>query len=58
MPILGEQATGRNNNLNLVRLVAALAVLVSHAWPITGGPQTAEPLQELTVKEQRLGQFI
>ena len=24
---------GRGNNFNLIRMVAALAVLVSHAWP-------------------------
>lgn len=45
---LGEFVEGRDNNLDFIRLVAALAVLVSHAWPITGGPGTIEPLQGLT----------
>lgn len=38
----------RENNLNLLRLVAALAVMVSHAWPIVHGPGTAEPLEAAT----------
>ena len=34
----------RQNNLNAIRLVAALAVTVSHAWPIVHGAETVEPL--------------
>jgi len=45
---LSEVVDGRDNNLDLIRLVAAFAVLISHAWPITGGPGTIEPLQDLT----------
>ncbi|MBI1220928.1 MAG: acyltransferase family protein [Rhodobacteraceae bacterium] len=45
---LGDVAQGRDNNFNLIRLCAATAVLVSHAWPLTGGPGTPEPLQRLT----------
>ena len=45
---LGEVAQGRDNNFNLIRLCAATAVLVSHAWPLTRGPGTVEPLQRLT----------
>lgn len=41
---LGELARGRDNNLNLIRMVAATAVLVSHAWPLTMGPSAIEPL--------------
>lgn len=37
-------ATGRDNNFNLLRMVAASAVLVSHAWPIALGKNTLEPL--------------
>ena len=37
--------TSRLNNLNLLRLIAAFAVMVSHAWPIVHGPGTPEPLQ-------------
>ncbi|PFG62644.1 peptidoglycan/LPS O-acetylase OafA/YrhL [Thioclava sp. ES.031] len=41
-------ATGQDNNLNLIRLVAAFCVLVSHAWPISLGPQALEPLEATT----------
>src|SRR5262245_22570122 len=40
---LGERATGRDNNFNLVRLIAAALVLVSHSWPLSGTP--GEPLE-------------
>ena len=45
---LGDVATGRDNNFNLIRIVAATAVLVSHAWPIALGANVVEPLQALT----------
>ena len=45
---LGVAAQGRDNNFNLIRMLAAGAVLVSHAWPLTYGPGTAEPLQAQT----------
>lgn len=45
---LGSVSNGRANNLNLIRLLAAGAVLVSHAWPITQGPGAVEPLQAET----------
>jgi len=35
---------GRENNFNLLRIIAAGAVLVSHAYPISSGPETPEPL--------------
>jgi len=40
---LAERARGRDNNFNLVRLLAAGLVLVSHSWPLTGTP--GEPLE-------------
>ena len=40
---LGNRATGRDNNFNLVRLFAAVLVLVSHSWPLSGTP--GEPLE-------------
>ena len=46
---------GRDNNFNLVRIVAALAVLVSHAFAVTTGDETSEPLRALTGLS--LGQF-
>lgn len=45
MARLSELAQGRDNNLNLIRAVAAVAVLVSHAVPIALGSTPAEPLE-------------
>lgn len=45
MTRLGSVATGRDNNLNLIRMLAAFAVLVSHAWPLDLGSGTPEPLK-------------
>ena len=47
MTTLGDHSTGRDNNLNLIRMVAATGVLVSHAWPISLGPGVREPLYGL-----------
>ena len=45
---LSEVASSRENNLNLIRAIAATAVLISHAHPIALGPGAAEPLKALT----------
>ncbi len=37
-------AEGRNNNFNLVRMLAASAVLISHAYPVALGAGAQEPL--------------
>lgn len=42
--ILGDLAHGRDNNFNLIRFGAAVAVLVSHAWPVSQGRNSVEPL--------------
>lgn len=42
---IGDRSSGRNNHFNLIRMIAASGVLVSHAYPISLGPGTAEPLQ-------------
>lgn len=47
MVILSDVCEGRDNNLNLIRMIAATAVLVSHAWPIALGTGTPEPLGAL-----------
>ena len=44
---LGDVCGGRDNNFNLIRMVAASAVLVSHAFPISLGAGTPEPLETL-----------
>lgn len=46
--ILEDVSKGRDNNLNLLRMLAATGVLVSHAWPIALGPDTLEPLYGAT----------
>lgn len=45
---IGDVAAGRDNNFNLIRAIAAFAVLVSHAHPIALGAGTEEPLKALT----------
>lgn len=36
--LFGSPLDPRNNSLNLIRLILALAVLVHHSWPLTGSP--------------------
>ncbi|MEM7317767.1 MAG: acyltransferase [Pseudomonadota bacterium] len=52
---LGDAAASRDNNLNLLRMIAAILVLVSHAWPIALGPYAIEPMQDWSGKS--LGWF-
>lgn len=47
-PTLGSVASGRNNNLNLIRMMAAAAVIITHAYPITQGPGVLQPLEAKT----------
>lgn len=44
---LADVGTGRDNNLNLLRMLAATGVLVSHAWPVTTGDIHDQPLVTL-----------
>lgn len=46
-PYLAEVIPGRDNNFNLIRMLAASGVLVSHAYPISQGRGTEEPLEAL-----------
>jgi peptidoglycan/LPS O-acetylase OafA/YrhL len=43
---LSEFSNGRDNNLNLIRMVAATGVLVSHAWPVSSGDVDQQPLSQ------------
>jgi len=45
---LGVVAHGRDNNFNLIRMIAACGVLVSHCFPIALGGQAIEPLMRAT----------
>lgn len=45
---LAEVAGGRDNNFNLIRMIAASGVLVSHAFPIALGTGTAQPFEATT----------
>jgi peptidoglycan/LPS O-acetylase OafA/YrhL len=51
--VVAERAEGRDNNFNLLRMIAASAVLVSHAYPLTLGKDAIEPL--LTSTGYKLG---
>lgn len=53
---IAEVSASRDNNFNLVRMVAASGVLVSHAWPLSLGPDTLEPL-EILLKGDNLGRL-
>lgn len=46
--VLANHLAGRDNNLNLIRVIAASAVLVSHSFPIVLGRGTIEPLELVT----------
>lgn len=44
---ISEFCKGRNNNLNLIRFIAAVSVLISHSYPLYYGTPTSEPLLKL-----------
>lgn len=43
---LSDYASGRNNNFNLIRFIAASLVLFSHSYPLALGIGTPEPLSQ------------
>ena len=43
---LGDVAVGRDNNFNLVRFLAAFAVLFSHSFALSSGDPATEPLRD------------
>ena len=52
--LLSAVADGRDNNFNLIRMIAASCVLVSHAYPIAAGSNATQPL-ELLLSGMTLG---
>lgn len=44
---LSEAAHGRDNNFNLIRIVASLAVLYSHSYALAVGSEAAEPFRRM-----------
>lgn len=44
-PVIADRAGGRDNNFDLIRMLAATGVMVSHAWPITLGAGVPEPFE-------------
>lgn len=53
---LGQCVTQRDNNFNLIRMLAASGVILSHTYPITLGGGTPEPLEYL-LKGDNLGRL-
>lgn len=45
---LVHRISGRDNNLNLIRMLAAFCVMVSHSFPVTRGFGADEPLKAAT----------
>jgi peptidoglycan/LPS O-acetylase OafA/YrhL len=45
--MIADRAGGRDNNFNLLRMLAAVGVLISHAYPITLGHGTPEPFSAI-----------
>lgn len=48
MTLADALTRGPQNNLHALRLALAVAVVVSHAWPLAHGAGTPEPLERLT----------
>ena len=45
-PRIADRDAGHDNNFNLIRMLAALGVMISHAVPLTRGIGTPEPFEE------------
>jgi peptidoglycan/LPS O-acetylase OafA/YrhL len=46
MNTLGDLASRRDNNFNLIRILAATTVLISHSYPLVLGHDAVEPLYD------------
>ncbi|MCP3144183.1 acyltransferase family protein [Pyxidicoccus xibeiensis] len=56
-PTLQACLEGRRNNLDFLRFAAASGVIISHAFPLSLGKGTAEPLDALTREQLSLGRL-
>lgn len=54
-PVLADRIGGRDNHFNLIRICAATAVMISHAFAVVTGDDMAEPLRAAT--KFSLGQY-
>jgi len=45
---IGQATSGRDNNFNLLRMIAASSVLISHSWSIAFSTTRGEPLTSFT----------
>lgn len=52
---LGEISQGRNNNLNLMRLIAAVMVIFSHSFPISYGADHSDFLNTFSKGQMTFG---
>lgn len=55
MSLSDKADNSRNNNLDLIRLLAAALVIWSHAYPIVLGKGAEQPLTRLTYNQMSLG---
>jgi peptidoglycan/LPS O-acetylase OafA/YrhL len=46
--MLGEVSKGKDNNLNLIRLLAAVMVIFCHAYPVAAGKSSVDPLSTIS----------
>ncbi|MEM1159479.1 MAG: acyltransferase [Pseudomonadota bacterium] len=49
--LLSEVAVGRANHFNLLRMLAASGVILSHAFVVAGGPDAMQPLEQATGRD-------
>ncbi len=52
---LEEVSKDRNNNLNLLRFIAAILVIICHAYPLSQGKLAVDPLGQVTQGQIHLG---
>lgn len=61
-PTIGEKLKSRENNFDFLRLIAAIAVIISHSFPIRDGHVDKEPFHRLsgycTLGEVAVGVFF